>query len=124
MDIAHAVSARSKDPATNVGCVIVNQDKRIIGTGYNGMPPGMTETEEMWQRPEKYQWVIHSEIGALVHSTQPVKGGTLYCTMFPCAECAKAIASSGIVRVVYKNDKYDNEITRKLFSSLILEQLK
>jgi dCMP deaminase len=35
---AFLAAKRSKDPSTQVGACIVNDDKRIVGIGYNGMP--------------------------------------------------------------------------------------
>ena len=38
MGVAVLSSMRSKDPNTKVGACIVNQNKRIVGIGYNGLP--------------------------------------------------------------------------------------
>ncbi|XP_046576242.1 deoxycytidylate deaminase-like [Haliotis rubra] len=38
MAMALVCAERSKDPKTQVGACIVNKDKRLVGTGYNGMP--------------------------------------------------------------------------------------
>lgn len=118
MEIAKAVSKRSKDPQTQVGCVIVNKDNHIIGTGFNGFPKGCVETEKNWERPEKYKWVIHAELNSLLHSTSDVKGATLYTTLYPCPECSKAISSAGIKKVVYLDDKYKNDISEKILKEM------
>lgn len=125
MGIAQAVSARSKDPVTKVGAVVVNKDNHIIGTGYNGMRPGVHETEELWTKVIKHQHVIHAEDNCLRHTTQAVTDCTLYTTLFPCKNCAKLIELAGIKRVVYLDGKYDNPETRQIFnqSSITLEQL-
>src|SRR5258708_5159711 len=91
MGIAKAVSLRSKDPATKVGCIIVDQQNRIIGTGYNGFSIGATETPELWERPVKYSHVIHAEVNALNYLTKSAQNGTLYTTMFCCVDCAKRV---------------------------------
>lgn len=118
MEIAKTVSSRSKDPMTKVGCVIVNKDNNIIGTGYNGFPKDCIETEEMWQRPEKYKWVIHAELNCLLHTTENAKGATLYTTLYPCPECSKAISAAGIRKVVYLDDKYKNEISERILEEM------
>lgn len=127
MGIARAVSVRSKDPNTKVGAVIVSPERIIIGTGYNGMPPGWKAEDEepMWQRPTKYSYIIHAEVNAILHSSAPVRGSSLYVTLFPCHECIKLVASSGITRIVYDDPRYDNEITRKVcqLSNIKLEQI-
>lgn len=50
------------------------------------------------------QEVVHAEVNAIAKvaiSTSSSKGGTLYCTLSPCVECAKLIIQSKISRVVY-----------------------
>ena len=114
MQIAETVALRSKDPRTKVGCVIVNQDNHIISTGYNGTPPGFPDTHGIWHSEDKYDYVIHAEMNALLHSTQYTKDCILYTTMFPCKECAKAICSAGISEIYYKDDKYKTALAVNL----------
>ena len=123
MEIAKTVSSRSKDPVTQVGAVLV-MENRIIGTGYNGFGPGQYECPLLWERPHKYDYVVHAEANCLLHSVKAPKGATLYCTMFPCKECAKLISSSGISRVVYLDDKYINKVSEDLLSLITVEKLK
>ena len=109
MEIARTVALRSKDPATRVGAVIVEPLTHAVkATGYNGMPAGMTETPELWERPTKYQFICHAEANAIHFAARngaPVSGCTLYVTgLFPCSNCAKAIVQSGIKRVVVPHD--------------------
>ena len=122
--IAKIVASKSKDPVTQVGCIIVDYENHIIGTGYNGMIQGVNE-EGMWE--DKHKYVIHAELNAILHSyKQPFDGATLYCTMFPCSECAKAIATVKIRRVVYVDDKYSNPHIKHLFNlcGIELKQMK
>lgn len=103
MDLATAAATRSKDPNTNVGAVIVDNDKSVIETGFNGFPPGVYEDDVRWTRPKKYDYVIHAEqnaIGRAAKSGKKVAGATIYVTHFPCKECAKMIIASGIKKVV------------------------
>lgn len=118
MEIAKTVSIRSKDPSTKVGAIVVDENKHIIGTGYNGMVPGVSDDAEkkLWPKPQKYDYVIHAEMNAILHSTRPVRGCTLYTTMFPCHQCAKLIASAGIKSICYYDGRYDNEISRTTFN--------
>ena len=48
MAIAFLAAMRSKDPCTQVGACIVNDDKKIVGVGYNGMPTGCSDNEFPW----------------------------------------------------------------------------
>jgi dCMP deaminase len=109
MEIARTVALRSKDPATRVGAVIVEPVTHAVkATGYNGMPAGMIETPELWERPTKYKFICHAEANAIHFAARngaPVSGCTLYVTgLFPCSNCAKAIVQSGIKRVVVPRD--------------------
>ena len=112
MGIAILSSQRSKDPNTQVGACIVNDDMKIVGVGYNGLPTGLNDDEAPWEREgewldTKYPYVCHAELNAILNSiTANLKGCTLYVGLFPCNECAKAIIQSGIKEVVYISDKY------------------
>lgn len=112
MGVALLSSYRSKDPSTKVGACIVNEQKRIIGIGYNGFPYGCNDDEFPWEREGdyldcKYPYVVHAEPNAILNSTASLQGATLYVTLFPCNECAKLIIQSGIKEIVYMGDKYD-----------------
>lgn len=113
MGIALLSAQRSKDSNTQVGACIVNSDKKIVSVGYNGMPTGCDDDEMPWERSAdstldtKYPFVCHAELNAILNSNIPsLAGSTLYVTLFPCNECAKAIIQCGIKRVVYMDNKY------------------
>lgn len=113
MGIAMFSAQRSKDSNTQVGACIVNNDKKIVSVGYNGMPTGCNDDEMPWERDgdsqldTKYPFVCHAELNAILNSNiGNLSGCTLYVTLFPCNECAKAIIQSGIKRVVYYSNKY------------------
>lgn len=113
MGIALLSAQRSKDPNTKVGACIVNEDNKIVGIGYNGMPIGCKDSTMPWNREAnnnldtKYPYVVHAELNAILNSNQmSLKGCTLYVTLFPCNECAKAVIQSGIKKVIYYDDKY------------------
>lgn len=111
MGVAMLSAKRSKDPNTQVGCAIVNSDKKIIGIGYNGFPKSISDDELPWEREgnfldTKYPYVVHAEANAILNSTRSLEGATLYVTLFPCNECAKLLVQSGIKEVVYLLDKH------------------
>lgn len=114
MGIALLSSMRSKDPSTQVGACIVNSEKRILSMGYNGMPRCCSDDEFPWDKNEnplnsKYLYVCHAELNAILNcASGNVRGCTVYTTLFPCNECAKAIIQSGISEVVYMSDKYSD----------------
>lgn len=111
MSLAVVASKRSKDKETQVGAVIVSSDKRILGIGWNGHPKmsyGSNDKAFTWDkygRENKHLYVCHAETNAIAHSSSSVKGATIYVTLSPCNECAKAIVQSGIKRVVYIEEK-------------------
>lgn len=111
MGLAHLSSMRSKDPSTQVGACIVNPEKRVVGIGYNGFPTGIDDNDFPWEAHEqydqsKYAYVVHAELNAILNATQKLDGCTIYVSLFPCNECAKAIIQSGIKHLVYEDDKY------------------
>lgn len=113
MGVALLASGRSKDPNTQVGACIVDEQNRILSTGYNGFPQGCSDDEFPWNRDEslgetKYQFVVHAELNAVLNARgKSLAGSKLYVSLFPCHECAKAIIQSGIKEVVYLSDKYN-----------------
>ena len=111
MGLAHLSAYRSKDPSTQVGACIVSSEKKVVGIGYNGLPRGCSDDEFPWGREgdfldTKYPFVVHAELNAILNSTKDLKGCSVYVSLFPCNECAKAIIQSGISRIVYESDKY------------------
>src|SRR5690554_41823 len=96
MGIAHLSANRSKDPSTRVGAVIVDPSKKIVGIGYNGFPSGVSDDENPWKREgdfteTKYAYVVHAELNAILNAPREVRGCSIYVSLFPCNECAKAI---------------------------------
>ena len=83
MGIALLSAMRSKDPQTQVGACIVNEDNRIVGIGYNGFPHGCSDVEFPWEREgefleTKYPYVVHAEQNAILNSTTRLKKYALY----------------------------------------------
>ncbi len=100
--MAIAASLRSKDPSTKVGSVIMNRDNKIIGTGYNGFPPGFPDTEENWQPPQKYETVIHAEMNCIFNAVNAIdQQCKMIVTLRPCTNCAKHICATKIKEVFY-----------------------
>ncbi|MEG0025737.1 MAG: dCMP deaminase family protein [Bacilli bacterium] len=111
MAIALTTLNRSKDPSTQVGTCIVNNQNHILSTGYNGAPIGMPDDEFPWSRSGeyeniKYAYVCHSELNAILNCHSDLKNTKLYVSLFPCNECTKAIIQAGITEIIYYDDKY------------------
>ncbi|MDD6223735.1 MAG: dCMP deaminase family protein [bacterium] len=128
MGQALEISLRSKDPSTQVGACIANDENKQVSVGYNGLPVGMDDDDFYWNSPgeesgdlftTKNPWVVHAEINAILNCKgTKLDGTTLYVTLFPCNECAKSIIQAGIKKVVYLR-MYDKdvlvEITKTMF---------
>lgn len=112
MGISLLAARRSKDPNTQVGACIVSPENVIISTGYNGMPKGCSDDEYPWERTgedTKYPYVVHAELNAILNANgRNLQGSRIYVALFPCNECAKAIIQSGIKKVLYLSDKYND----------------
>ena len=102
LELSEHISSWSKDPSTKVGAIIVDQNRRIISTGYNGMPRGIMDSFDRYSnRDIKYEMIIHAEANAILFAKQDLHGMTIYTTPFqPCSRCASLIIQSGIQKVV------------------------
>lgn len=120
MGVALLAAKRSKDPNTQVGACIVDNNNVILSTGYNGFPLGCSDEDLPWERSAeketdtKYPYVVHAELNAILNAGgKSLRGARIYVALFPCNECAKAIIQSGIKEVVYLSDKYgDTPMTK------------
>ena len=96
-------------------CIIVDKHGRIVGTGYNGVPSGMTHCKDggcprylndvpsgtPYDYGDGLCFSVHAEQNALAHGDGArYVGSTLYVNGQPCLTCAKQIACSGIRRIV------------------------
>lgn len=104
MNLARAVSERSKDRSTKVGCVLVGPDNEVRSTGYNSFPRGINDdAPERHERPEKYLWTEHAERNAIYAAARvgtPLKNCRAYLPWFPCMDCARALVQAGVVELI------------------------
>ena len=107
--LAKDVSDQSKDPSTKVGCVVVDDEKRILATGYNGFPRQMRDNmERYFDRNFKLQHVVHAEANAICQAASSgvsFKNSTIFITLQPCIECSKLIIQSGIKEIHFLRDE-------------------
>lgn len=112
-----------------VGAVIV-KNKRILTTGYNGAPQGVTSCKDKGEclreklgiesgTRHELCYAVHAEQNAIIQAARlgiVLDGATLYCTHQPCVICAKMIINAGITRIVYKQgypDEFAMELLRE-----------
>lgn len=125
MSMAILASKRSKDPSSQVGAVIVDDDHKVVSIGYNGMPRSIDDKDLSWNKNEgldnKYLYVCHAEFNAIlnVRNGSSVSGCTVYVTLFPCNECTKAMIQTGIKKIIYLDDKYADHIETKASKKML-----
>lgn len=114
MRVADAMAARSQCTNRQVGAVIVDPTNRPVSVGYNGAPAGLPFDRDCRsacprsgsaQRSSDYSNCVsvHAEANALIFADrQQYKGGTIYITNPCCWDCAKLVANSGLIRVVFR----------------------
>lgn len=98
--LAKSISQWSKD-TTKVGAIAVDEYKRILETGYNGIPRGVNDSPDRLERPAKYMWVAHAEENLVSHAARQVlQGSTVYVTHLCCSKCARMLVNAGVSKVV------------------------
>ena len=125
IELAEFISTWSKDPSTKVGSVIVDKYKRIVSTGYNGLPKDIEDTKERYEnRDIKYKIILHAEENALAYAKRDSVDCTLYVSgLPPCAHCASLIISAGIKQVVFKKQEIPERWIESIkLSKTILEE--
>lgn len=94
----------SKDPVCKVAAILLARNSlHILSTGFNGLCRKHAETPERWERPAKYKWVCHAELNAVANAARSgvsVEGSVCVVTLFPCADCCKALIQAGVSHVI------------------------
>lgn len=133
MSMAQLVATRSTCLRRAVGCVLVNERKHVIATGYNGnaaglphcnepmlyspgsdravetMYPNMCKgaTAESGQNLDACQ-AIHAEQNAIAQCRDAWAIHTCYTTTLPCLTCIKILMNTSCERIVYA-ESYPHE---------------
>src|SRR5579863_2330250 len=91
-------ASQSQDPMTKVGAILVNQQNVVIGQGTNSLPDGVKSEPIRFQRPDKYDYMIHAEQSAIANAARKgnsTEKSTLYCPWAACTACARLIIQAG-----------------------------
>lgn len=112
LNVAYVVAGWSKD-TTKVGAVAVDDSRRIIETGYNGIARGVSETESWrFERPTKYHFMAHAEENLVAHAARDrLAGSTVYVTHPCCTVCARMLINAGVKKVVHAPNDYNSGTT-------------
>ena len=127
MQIAKVVASRSTCIRRQVGALLVI-NKRILSTGYNGAPAGLSHCGEVGCLREQLKVPsgerhelcrgLHAEQNAIIQAAVhgvAIKGAVLYCTHYPCAVCAKMLVNAGIEAIILEGN-YPDDLAKKIFS--------
>tara|TARA_B100001250_G_C19181622_1_gene521221 strand:- start:120 stop:554 length:435 start_codon:yes stop_codon:yes gene_type:complete len=105
LELAKQIASWSKDPSTQVGCVVVGPDREIRSTGFNGLPRGIEDSKDRLNNREiKYPMICHAEENAIMHAARigiSLKDCIAYVTWPPCTRCARSLIQAGISEVIY-----------------------
>ncbi len=125
MSVALLISQRSTCLRRNVGALLV-KDKRILCTGYNGVPQGITHCKEAGCIREKLKVPsgerhelcrgLHAEQNTLIQAARhgvSVIGADLYCTDMPCIICIKMLLNADI-KNIYHLRSYSDPLSMEM----------
>ena len=128
--LAYQVSQRGTCDRAYVGCVLVNEDNRIVSTGYNGSIKGNPHCDQVGHTMREGHCIatIHAEMNALLYCAKEgisVDSCTCYVTHFPCLNCTKSLIQAGIKRICYTHayrvDSYALELLKR--NKIIIEKI-
>lgn len=135
MQIAHLVATRSTCIRRRVGAVIV-KDKRILSTGYNGVPSGLLHCLDIGCLRDKLKIPsgerqelcrgLHAEQNAIIQGAMygvSLMGSVIYVTNQPCITCAKMLIQSGIIKIYYQGD-YPDPLSLEMLDEAGIETIK
>ncbi len=124
MEVATTIAKFSKDPSEGVGAVIINQRRKILGTGYNGFARDVEDTPARYEnKTVKHRLMLHAEENAIIQSDDSLEGAILYSTKFPCTHCASLAITVGIMTIVCPPPD-DNKVEDAVLTKLILEEAR
>ena len=104
MSLSLLIAQRSIDPSTKHGSVIVDDDRTILAVGYNGPPRGCIDKNIPLTRPEKYAYMVHSEVAAIANAARSgvrIRGSMLYVTGQPSEKYLGLLINAGIKRIYF-----------------------
>jgi len=107
---------------------VLVKEKRILATGYNGVPKGLAHCEVVGCLREQRHIPsgshhelcrgIHAEQNAVIQAAKhgiAMDGATAYCTHQPCVLCAKILLNAGVVDIVFR-EPYPDPLSEQLLA--------
>jgi dCMP deaminase len=117
LEIAHVVAKRGTCDRRKVGSVIVDNQNRLVASGYNGAPKGMPHCDDVGHELKEIEGrqscvrTLHAESNAIDDAGSRAQGCKIYVTVTPCYPCAQRIVQAGIRCVVY-SEWYESQNTK------------
>ena len=127
LSVAFLISARSRDEETKHGTVIVDNNNLILGTGYNSFIKGIDDSKFPTRRPDKYPFMIHSELNAVLNCRvlpREAGGGKAYVTGRCCNQCLQSLIQAGVSQIYMANRKgsqLEDKNTLEIFNTIVEE---
>jgi len=124
MSVALLISSRSSCDRLHVGCVLV-KNNRIISSGYNGFLTGVPHESCVVNNHE--QNTVHAEQNCISDCAMrgvSCNNAVAYITHYPCINCSKILAASGIKKIFYNEDYKNSEISTNILKSSNIEIIK
>lgn len=121
LGIAEAVAARADCTRRRVGAILVDSDRRLRGSGYNGArsggpsclkgecPRGQSDVPPLssYDTGAGSCVAIHAELNLVLYtSPEERRNGTIYITCQPCDGCGRVLHGSGVARIVWPEGEW------------------
>jgi dCMP deaminase len=88
---------------------VLVKDRRIISSGYNGLPASLSDSLDRYSnRDFKLATIIHAEKNSIFNAAKngsSSEGATAYVTLHPCSQCASALIQAGVEKVICPDPK-------------------
>lgn len=104
LGLCFIINQRSYDPTTKNGCIVTDHENTVLSIGYNSPPRSCDENKVSLERPDKYDWMVHSEEAAIINAARSgvsLKNSIFYVTGKPCVRCLRGIINCGASKLVY-----------------------
>lgn len=117
MSITLLASCRSSCDRLHVGCVIVDDEHRIISVGYNGYLANVRHKSRV--RDGHEQSTVHAEQNAVAYAAKngvSLNNTKAYISHYPCINCTKILIASGIKEILYHKDYKNDDICKDILN--------
>ena len=122
LKMALLVAQRGTCARRKVGCILVNEKKHVVATGYNGNPAGQKHcidqpckgaTAKSGSDLELCE-AIHAEQNALLQCKNVYEINKVYCTVSPCIHCIKLLLNTSAKHIIF-SEEYTNQEGKSLW---------